>query len=110
MYLTYFEVEMKLNPTQLSENAKSVAETLKLLSNPFRLMILCCLSEGELTVGELNEQVDLSQSALSQHLTKLRESKLVETRRESQTIYYRIEDSKVKGLLSYLQQNLCDDV
>jgi ArsR family transcriptional regulator len=98
---------MTLDPTQLSEHAKDVAAMLKLMSNPFRLMILCCLSEGEQTVGQLNTQIELSQSALSQHLTKLRESKLVETRRESQTIYYRIKDIKTKELLSYLQQNFC---
>ena len=101
---------MNLDPAKLTENAKEVAAILKLLSNPFRLMILCCLVEGELTVGDLNNKIDLSQSALSQHLSKLRESKLVETRRESQTIYYRIENTKIKNLLSYLQQNFCDDL
>lgn len=101
---------MSLDPAKLTENAKEVAAMLKLISNPFRLMILCCLVEGELTVGDLNNKIDLSQSALSQHLSKLRESNLVETRRESQTIYYRIENTKIKELLSYLQQKFCDDL
>jgi len=99
---------MNIKPSELSKNAKEVAAILKLLSNHYRLMILCCLADGELTVGELNMQVDLSQSALSQHLTKLRASGLVETRRESQTIYYRIENIEIKGLLSYLQQQFCE--
>ena len=101
---------MNLDPAKLTENAKEVAAMLKLLSNPYRLMILCSLVEEELTVGDLNDKIDLSQSALSQHLSKLRESNLVATRRMSQTIYYRIVDSKTKDLLSYLQQNFCDDL
>ncbi len=103
---------MTLNPTsseqqQLVENAQEVAGILKKLSNPYRLMILCCISEGELTVGDLNKQIDLSQSALSQHLAKLRESDIVTTRRESQTIYYRIANEKVKELLTVLQEKFC---
>ncbi|GAA5135418.1 ArsR/SmtB family transcription factor [Thalassotalea piscium] len=99
---------MNIKPSELSKNAKEVATILKLLSNHYRLMILCCLADGELTVGDLNKQVDLSQSALSQHLTKLRESGLVETRRESQTIYYRVDNAEIKGLLFYLQQQFCN--
>ncbi|SEL64677.1 transcriptional regulator, ArsR family [Colwellia chukchiensis] len=98
---------MNLKPDELSKNAQEVAALLKLLSNHYRLMILCCLADSELTVGELNKQVDLSQSALSQHLTKLRASDLVATRRSSQTIYYRIKNEKVKALLYYLQQQFC---
>ena len=92
---------------QLAENAQQVATILKQLANPYRLMILCCITDAEMTVSDLNEQVDLSQSALSQHLAKLRESKIVNTRRESQTIYYRIADEKIKRLLGVLQQEFC---
>ena len=67
---------MTNDQTKLLENAQQVAVILKQLANPYRLMILCSISSGELTVGDLNEQVDLSQSALSQHLAKLRESEL----------------------------------
>ena len=73
-------------------------------------MILCCLADSELTVGDLNKQIDLSQSALSQHLTKLRENGLLATRRESQSIYYRIDNTDIKGLLFYLQQQFCDNL
>lgn len=96
-----------MDPKELAQNAEDVAAILKKLSNPYRLMILCCISENELTVGDLNKQVDLSQSALSQHLAKLRESNIVATRRESQTIYYRIANDKVKELLVILQEKFC---
>lgn len=73
---------------QMSERACEAAQLLKVLANEKRLMILCLLSEQERSVSELNELVDLSQSALSQHLAVLREEGLVTTRREAQTIYY----------------------
>jgi len=100
---------MTTDQTKLLENAQQVSAILKQLANPYRLMILCSISTGELTVGDLNNQVDLSQSALSQHLAKLRESEIVTTRRESQTIYYRIANKKIKYLLEVLQQQFCED-
>lgn len=100
---------MIIEQTKLLEGAQHVADILKQLSNPYRLMVLCCISNGELTVGDMNEQIDLSQSALSQHLAKLRESDIVATRRESQTIYYRIANPKIKYLLEVLQQQFCND-
>jgi len=101
---------MTTDQTQLLENAQQVAALLKQLANPYRLMILCSIANEELTVGDLNAQVDLSQSALSQHLAKLRESEIVATRRESQTIYYRIANQKIKYLLEVLQQQFCENV
>ncbi len=98
---------MVMDKDKLAENAQQVAAILKQLSNPHRLMILCCITNGELTVGDLNEQIDLSQSALSQHLAKLREGNIVTTRRESQTIYYKISNPKIKYLLEVLQEQLC---
>ncbi|MBL0709795.1 MAG: helix-turn-helix transcriptional regulator [Colwellia sp.] len=98
---------MTLEQQMLAENAQKVAAILKQLSNSHRLMILCCITDGELTVGDLNEKVDLSQSALSQHLAKLRESNIVSTRRESQTIYYKIANPKIKHLLAVLQEQFC---
>ncbi len=100
---------MTTDQSELLNNAQQVSAILKQLANPYRLMILCCISTGELTVGDLNEQIDLSQSALSQHLAKLRESEIVTTRRESQTIYYRIANQKIKYLLDVLQQQFCDN-
>lgn len=89
------------------EQANRAATLLRALANPTRLMLLCSLVEGEHSVGELNERVPLSQSALSQHLARLREEKLVATRRESQTIYYRIADPMVLELIAPLHRRFC---
>lgn len=79
--------------------AGEAARFLKALANDNRLMILCTLSEEELSVGQIQERVPLSQSALSQHLAVLRREGMVETRREAQTIYYRLADKRVKTLM-----------
>lgn len=100
---------MKTEQQKLLENSEEVAGILKQLSNPYRLMILCCLSDNELTVGDLNQRIDLSQSALSQHLAKLRESNIVATRRESQTIFYCIANPKIEELLRVLHEKFCSD-
>ena len=80
---------------------------LKGLANESRLMIMCVLTEGEISVGRLNERIELSQSALSQHLAVLREQGLVKTRRESQTIYYQLADSPAVNLIELLNQVYC---
>jgi len=73
----------------------AATQLLKQLANENRLLILCSLVSGELSVGELNESLPLSQSALSQHLASLRQAGLVVTRRQGQTIYYKLnEDSQ----------------
>jgi DNA-binding transcriptional ArsR family regulator len=88
--------------------AAEVANLLSLLGNPRRLMALCKLAEhGEMTVGELADEVDLSQSALSQHLAKMRDEGLVAFRRESQTLWYRIADPRIETLLGTLYQLYC---
>lgn len=79
-----------MNVAPFHHNAKEAAALLKALSNDRRLMILCLLSSGEMTVGELEKRVGLRQSALSQHLARLRRDGLVTTRRESQNIYYAV--------------------
>ena len=89
------------------ESLSQAADLLKLLSNPKRLAILCHLREGELKVSDLAGQVDLSQSALSQHLARLRELDLVKTRRDAQTIYYRLASEEVHGILSTLYGFYC---
>ncbi len=94
-------------PKAIHTHAESATRQLKALANVKRLMILCILCEGELSVTELNEQVDLSQSALSQHLAKLREDKIVTTRRESQTIYYSIPQGVAKSIIQVLHEHYC---
>jgi ArsR family transcriptional regulator len=94
--------------TVFTANATQVADVLRALANERRLMILCKLVEwGEGTVGSLVEAVGLSQSALSQHLAKMREEGIVTYRRESQTLWYRIADPRTETLLGYLQQLYC---
>lgn len=79
-----------MNVTSFNRSATEAADLLKALSNDRRLMILCILSTGEKTVSELEKRVGLRQSALSQHLARLRRDGLVTTRRESQNIYYSV--------------------
>ncbi|TQS71758.1 helix-turn-helix transcriptional regulator [Rhodobacteraceae bacterium] len=104
---------MKLNESKpvvaLQERADYVADRLTLVANAKRLLILCELVKGERSVGSLQEAVGLSQSALSQHLAKLREAGMVETRRESQTIYYRISDPDLGVLMAALYEAFCKD-
>lgn len=90
-------------------SAENAAAVLRAMSNERRLMILCELGDGELSVSEIQERVDLSQSALSQHLAVLREQGLVATRREAQTIFYRIGDPAASKLISTLASIFCAD-
>ncbi|WP_337829562.1 ArsR/SmtB family transcription factor [Pseudonocardia sp. TMWB2A] len=94
-----------------TEKAAEVAQLLKAIGNGRRLMMLCKLVEqGEMTVGDLADGVGLSQSALSQHLAKMRDEGLVAYRRESQTLWYRIADPRTEALLATLYQLYCKDV
>ena len=88
----------------LMENTEAAAELLSLIGNEKRLAILSHLLEGEITVGVLADKVSLSQSALSQHLAKLRGSNLVETRRDRQMIYYSCSSEPVRQVLLTLDQ------
>jgi DNA-binding transcriptional ArsR family regulator len=92
---------------RMQAHAGDAAHLLKALGNEQRLLILCNLLEGPLSVGELNQKVDLSQSALSQHLALLRESGMVDTRREAQTIYYSLPDGPVVRVMALLQDIYC---
>ena len=87
---------------QLRDSASRAAALLKELSNEQRLLILCKLMEGECSVSYLSHHLDLSQSATSQHLARLRNSRLVSTRRDAQTIYYRLADRDAVMLLDTL--------
>lgn len=92
----------------LSDQATEAATLLKSLANRHRLMILCALVEaGEMNVGAIEARGALSQSALSQHLAKLREQGLVTCRREAQTLHYRIADPRVEALLERLHSLFC---
>lgn len=97
----------EIGPKAIHAHADNATRQLKALANVNRLMILCILCEGELSVTDLNESVDISQSALSQHLAKLREDNIVTTRRESQTIYYSIADGVAKDIIQVLHDFYC---
>jgi len=100
---------MNISLSEMIERSEDAELFLKQLANTNRLMILCIMSEGELTVGELNQRVPLSQSALSQHLAKLRAANFVSTRRESQTIYYTLSDPRVEKIIRNLYEIFCAD-
>jgi ArsR family transcriptional regulator, virulence genes transcriptional regulator len=91
----------------MRENASQAAALLRALSHEARLLVLCDLTTGERSAGELVERSGLSQSALSQHLAKLREEGLVATRRDAQTIYYRILDQRAHRVLRVLHDIFC---
>ena len=96
------------NPHGLEKAATQVAGILRALANERRLMILCKLVEwGEGNVNSLAEAVGLSQSALSQHLAKMRDEGLVTFRRESQTLWYRIADPRIEDLFATLHRLYC---
>jgi DNA-binding transcriptional ArsR family regulator len=94
--------------SRLQAHAAEAAEFLKLLANERRMLVLChLLISGESSVSALVEEVGLSQSALSQHLAKLREDGLVTFRRESQTLYYRVCDERAARVLAVLKDIFC---
>lgn len=95
----------------LTEKAAEAAALMKALSNEHRLLVLCHLvSDEELTVGQLVDRVGLSQSALSQHLGRLREQGLVTFRRDAQTLHYRLADRKAGQVLELLRDLFCPEL
>jgi len=93
---------------EFERKVAEAAQLLKLLANESRLLILCQLAmTREMSVGDLADAVDLSQSALSQHLAKMREDGLLATRREAQTVFYRILDPNAARLLALLKNIYC---
>lgn len=94
----------------MQQNAGQAAKLLKTMANQHRLLVLCTLISGELSVGQLNELMPLSQSALSQHLAALRESGLVKTRRESQTIFYSLQGDEAIKVIAVLKSIYCPEL
>jgi DNA-binding transcriptional ArsR family regulator len=96
---------------QLAVQSEHAAALLRALANEQRLLILCHLSvAGELSVSALGERMTLSQSALSQHLGRLRDDGIVTFRREAQTLFYHIADEKAARLLALLHDLFCPDL
>lgn len=88
----------------MDRNARRASALLRALGNERRLMILRRLASGERSVGELRRLIGLSQSALSQHLARLRREHLVRTRRESQTIYYSLDGGEAAAVIEVLDR------
>ena len=100
----------RMNLGELQSRALRASSLLKAMSNPVRLLVLCQLAEGEKSVGELERVVDVSQSALSQHLAVLRSRRLVKARRAGQTILYSLAGREAPALLAALYQVFCRNV
>ena len=96
---------------RFSRHAAEAVGLLKALASEPRLLVLCYLADaGEMSAGDLTEHVGLSQSALSQHLARLREEGLVATRKEAQAVFYRVCDPKAGQLLSLLHDLFCPEL
>ncbi len=99
-----------LSPLSVMEGrAEEAARLLAALGQTKRLMALCRLKDQEMSVGALADAVGLGQSALSQHLARLRDLGIVATRRDAQTIYYRLASDDAKRLISLLYEIYCAD-
>jgi ArsR family transcriptional regulator, virulence genes transcriptional regulator len=96
-----------MNLDAMEVRARRASALLKAMGNPHRLMILCRLAEGEKCVGELERVIGLSQSALSQHLARLRRDDVVVTRRVAQTIYYSLAGSEARAIIATLYRLYC---
>lgn len=96
-----------MKTSELRATATTAEHLLKLLANRHRLMVLCELHGGEHSVGELRDEIGLSQSALSQHLARLRADGLVKTRREQQTIRYALANAEVGRIIALLHEMFC---
>ena len=103
------ETPTPMSVEDMRQSAAEAVALLKSLANESRLMIMCVLAEGELSVGDLNQRIELSPSALSQHLAILREQGLVRTRREGQVIHYSLADSNAIPLITCLHDIFCGE-
>lgn len=92
---------------QMAESADRASRLMKTLGHKDRLLILCQLAEGEKSVGQIADLLEISQSPLSQHLSRLRKEGLVETRREAQTIYYSLKSGEASRIVELLYELFC---
>jgi len=89
-------------------NASEAADFLKKLANPNRLMIVCALVDGELSVRDLEDTLGLRQPGLSQQIAELREAGFIVGRKESKSVYYRLADERVAGFISVMHRMFCE--
>lgn len=93
----------------MKQNAEHASALLRAMSNKSRLLILCLLNQRELSVSDMVTELQLPQSTLSQHLAVLRQDKLVQTRRDAQTIYYTLASQEVESIIAVLYQLYCSE-
>ncbi|WP_234797308.1 ArsR/SmtB family transcription factor [Agrobacterium pusense] len=93
----------------MQEKAAEAADFMRLFSTPSRLMLLCHIAQKERSVGEIQEDLDFKQPALSQQLGELRQAGVVQTRRESRQVYYSIADDRVTAVMEMLMRVFCGD-
>jgi DNA-binding transcriptional ArsR family regulator len=99
-----------MDRSELEQNARKASALLKAMANERRLLILCHLAQGEKSVSELEKLIGLSQSALSQHLARLRRDRLVSTRRAAQTIFYALSGREAGAVMETLYSLYCEPV
>ena len=99
--------ESPIDPRRMAAAAAKASELMKTLGHKDRLMVLCHLSSGEKSVGELARLLDIPQSPLSQHLARMRKENLVTTRREAQTIYYSIASPEAARMVQLMHELYC---
>jgi DNA-binding transcriptional ArsR family regulator len=97
----------KMDLTQMAKSAERASKLMKTIGHKDRLMILCQLAHGEKSVGEVAELLEIPQSPLSQHLSRMRKEGLVETRREAQTIYYSLKSGEAARMVEILYELYC---
>ena len=92
----------------MEEQAQKIAELLKLLANEHRLLIVCALIQGKLTVGEIHKHApDITASALSQHLNQLRTAGILASEKQGMTVIYWIQDERVIALMESIKEQYC---
>lgn len=99
--------QIDLDLKQMQKSADLASKLMKVLSNPDRLLILCQLTQREMCVGEIEEELGIVQPTLSQQLVVLRDKGLVHTRRDGKNIYYRIKSQHVQAVLEVLYDQFC---
>ena len=96
-----------INLKQMARSADRASGLMKTLGHKDRLMILCHLADGEKSVGQIADLLEISQSPLSQHLSRMRKEELVDTRREAQTIYYSLKSGEASKIVGVLYELFC---
>ena len=99
----YADIDLK----RMAQSADRASALMKTLGHRDRLMILCHLADGEKSVGQIADLLDISQSPLSQHLSRMRKEDLVDTRREAQTIFYSLKSGKAVRIVEVLYELFC---